>query len=217
MTKLPGNLVGLIALTLFLVASPAFSQASEVLLDPDGKPISNNEFRDYSLSDPQRKDAFTRTVRADGTVEIKLNRNAVEGTTLPAFTAKTIDGKTINLDDKVVVLNFWFIGCPGCREEIPKLNELAAKYADRADIVFLSVTTDEAPALRNFFRSVPFNYLHLAAAQNIMDMLDVKTFPRNAVVSRLGTIVYWRSTIKAWEKFESVINRELDAPRMSPK
>ena len=166
------------------------ARPKEILLDPDGKPVSNNEFRDYSLSDPQRKDPFKRTVRADGTVELRLNRNAVEGTTLPTFDVKTIDGKTINLEDKVVVLNFWFIGCPGCREEIPKLNELAAKYKDRADIVFLSVSTDEAPALRKFFHAVPFNYLHLAAAQNVMDMLEVNTFPKNAIVSRLGTIVY---------------------------
>jgi thiol-disulfide isomerase/thioredoxin len=218
MAKLSGNLFfGLITLSLFLFASSAFPQAREILLDPDGNSISNNEFRDYSLSDPRRKDPFTRTVRADGTVELRLNRNAVEGTTLPAFTAKTIDGQTIDLQDKVVVLNFWFIGCPGCREEIPKLNELAAKYADRADIVFLAVTPDEAPAIRNFFQTVPFNYLHLAASQNILDMLELKTFPRNAVVSRMGTIVYWRSTIKAWEKFDSVIKRELDTPRMSSK
>lgn len=207
----------MITLVLVLVAPAAFSQAREILLDPDGNVISNNEFRDYSLSDPKRKDPFTRTVRADGTVELRLNRNPVEGTTLPSFTTKTIDGQTIDLEGKVVVLNFWFIGCTGCREEIPKLNELAAKYADHADIVFLAVATDEAPTLRNFFRTVPFNYLHMAASQNIMDMLELKTFPRNAVVSRMGTIVYWRSSIKAWEKFDSVIKRELDTPRIRLK
>ena len=217
MVKFFGNLPGLITLLLFVLASPAFSQAREILLDPEGHVISNNEFRDYSLSDPKRKDTFIRTIRADGTVELRLNRNPVEGTTLPSFTAKTIDGKTIDLEDKVVVLNFWFIGCTGCREEIPKLNELAAKYANRADIVFLAIATDEAPALRNFFRAVPFNYLHLAASQNIMDLLEVKSFPRNAVVGRMGTIVYWRSSIKAWEKFDSVIKRELDTPRMLPQ
>jgi thiol-disulfide isomerase/thioredoxin len=197
-------------------ASSAAAQAKELLLDPDGRPISNNEFRDYSLSDPQRKDPFTRTVRSDGVVELRLKRNRVEGTTLPAFTAKSIDGKTLDLEDKVVVLNFWFIGCPGCLDEIPRLNALAAKYANRADIVFLAVTPDDEPALRNFFNTAPFNYLHLTSAQNVIDMLDVKTFPRNAVVGRDRTIVYWRSSVKAWEKFESVIDAELDTPRMSP-
>jgi thiol-disulfide isomerase/thioredoxin len=114
------------------------------------------------------------------------------------------------------VLNFWFIGCPGCLDEIPRLNALAAKYANRADIVFLAVTPDDEPALRKFFKTAPFNYMHLASSQNIVDMLEVKSYPRNVVVGRDRTIVYWRSSVKAWEKFESVINAELDTPRMSP-
>jgi hypothetical protein len=34
-------------------------------------------------------------------------------------------------------------------------------------------------------------------------------YPKNIVIDKHGTIVYWRSTIKAWEKFESVVRTEL--------
>jgi peroxiredoxin len=193
-------------------ASGQANRPKEVLLGPDGRPISNNEFRDYSLSDPLRRDPFTRTVTADGTVELRLNKNAVEGSAAPTFSIRTIDGKTISaaaLKGKVVVLNFWFIGCPGCMEEIPKLNNLAAKYTGRPSIVFLALSTDSPAPLSEFISKVPFNYLHSASARETIGLFGSKTFPRNVVIGKDGKIVYWRSTVKAWEQFETVIDAEL--------
>jgi len=34
-------------------------------------------------------------------------------------------------------------------------------------------------------------------------------YPKNIVIDRRGKIVYWRSTVHAWEKFESVIRGAL--------
>jgi peroxiredoxin len=197
------------------MASAAAGQTirpKEVLLGPDGQPISNNEFRDYSLSDPLRRDPFTRTVRADGTVELRLNKNSVEGSAAPPFSVRTIDGKTLSaaaLRGKVAVLNFWFIGCPGCMEEIPKLNKLAAKYAERTGIIFLALSTDPPRSVSEFISKVPFNYMHSAGARETIGLFGSETFPRNVVIGRDGKIVYWRSTVKAWEQFEKVIDAEL--------
>lgn len=198
-----------------MTASAASGQASrpkEVLLGPDGQPVSNNEFRDYSLSDPLRRDPFTRTVTADGTVELKLKKNRTEGAAAPAFSVTTIDGKNLSaakLKGRVVALNFWFIGCPGCMEEIPKLNALSAKYAGRAEIIFLALSTDPPAALREFISKVPFNYQHSASARETIALFGSKTYPRNIVIGKDGKIVYWRSTVKAWEQFEKVIDAEL--------
>lgn len=213
MIKLFGNLFfGLVTLSLFVFAPAAFSQAREILLDPDGNSISNNEFRDYSLSDPQRKDPFTRTVLADGRVEIRLNRNKFEGNAAPVFSVRTIDGKTLDqttLKGKVLVLNFWFIGCPGCMEEIPKLNDLAAKFAGKNDVIFLALSLDPAPSVIEFVKKVPFIYTHGGDARDTANLLGVKSFPRNIVIGRDGKIVYWRSTVTAWGQFEAVIKAEL--------
>jgi peroxiredoxin len=213
MTKVSGNLFGLIALSLLICTSPLFPQkAKEILLDPNGNVISSNEFRDYSLSDPQRKAPFTRTTLQDGTVEIRLKKNLFEGNTAVAFGVQTIDGKTIPaaaLKGKVLVMNFWFIGCPGCMEEIPKLNDLAAKFADRKDVVFIALSLDPAASVADFIKKVPFNYLHTGDAGPTADLFGVGSFPRNVVVGRDGKIVYWRSTVKAWEQFDAVIKAEL--------
>lgn len=218
MVKRSGNFLGSITLSLLVFAAAAFAQGDprarpkEILLDPDGKPISNNEFRDYSMSDPRRKDPFTRTTRPDGTVELRLKKNFFEGTVAPNFGLGTIDGKTITsaeLKGKVIVLNFWFIGCSGCMEEIPKLNELAAKFAGRKDVVFLALALDLPASVTEFVKKVPFNYTHSGDGQAIADLIGVTSFPRNIVIDGQGKIVYWRSTVKAWEQFEGVINSEL--------
>lgn len=205
-------------LLLLLFASAIVAQpprAKEVLKDPDGNTIPNNEFRDYSLSDPQRKDPFTRTVLADGTVEIRLNRNKFEGTAAPAFSVKTVDGKTLDqasLKGKVLVLSFWFIGCPGCLEEIPDLDKIAAKYAGNPNVVFLALALDQPRALSEFTKKVPFGYLHAGDAFPAMELFGIRSYPRNVVVGKDGKIVYWRSTIKAWDQFDRVIKTELAKP-----
>jgi cytochrome c biogenesis protein CcmG/thiol:disulfide interchange protein DsbE len=52
--------------------------------------------------------------------------------TAPAFELKTLDGATARLqtfDGKPLVLNFFASWCDPCREEMPLLNDLAAKAA----------------------------------------------------------------------------------------
>lgn len=187
----------------------------EILKDADGNVIPNNEFRDGSLSDPQRKKPFTRTVLADGTVELRLSRNPFEGKPAPAFSVTTIDGKTIDaqfLKGKVLVLNVWFIGCLGCMEEIPRLNELALKYAGNRDVVFLALAPDPPGSLAEFIKKTPLGYLHSGNAEATIERFGVGSFPRNAVIGKDGRIAYWRSTVRAWEQFERVIKAELEKP-----
>jgi peroxiredoxin len=54
------------------------------------------------------------------------------GKPAPSFTARTLDGKPFRLRDlrgKVVLLDFWAVGCPPCRIEMPELHKLQRKYA----------------------------------------------------------------------------------------
>lgn len=76
------------------------------------------------------------------------------------FTVKALDGKTYDitkLKGKAVVLNFWFIGCPPCRQEIPGLNTLVKEYAKK-DVVFLALALDDEKSLNDFLKKTPFTY-----------------------------------------------------------
>ncbi len=60
------------------------------------------------------------------------------GTEAPDFACKGVDGSTIKLSDyrgKIIIINFWRVGCPPCRKGIPYLEELYRKYKDKGLVV----------------------------------------------------------------------------------
>jgi peroxiredoxin len=69
----------------------------------------------------------------------------VIGHPAPDFTLTDLDGNTIRLRDfrgKVVFLNFWAIGCPPCRIEMPAMEEVYQEYKDK-DVVIIGVDLGE--------------------------------------------------------------------------
>lgn len=130
----------------------------------------------------------------------------------PAVSVKAIDGNTLNFADlkgKVVVLNFWFIGCPVCLAHKPKLNELAAKFAGNENVFFIAMTADTSGDVKKYVTKVRSDYIQVADAKPALEMFNFAGYPKNIVIGKNGEIVYWRSTIKAWDKFESAIRQEL--------
>lgn len=68
------------------------------------------------------------------------------GQQAPPFTLKDNHGKLVSLDDfkgKVVVIDFWGVYCPPCREDILSYGqEVHEKYKDKA-VVFINICIDE--------------------------------------------------------------------------
>ena len=75
------------------------------------------------------------------------------GKPAPPFSVKTLSGDNYSdqsLLGKTVVINFWFIKCKPCVDEIPKLNKLVKKYTHNKDVVFLSISFDQEKDIRSF-------------------------------------------------------------------
>ena len=67
-----------------------------------------------------------------------------KGQTVPDFTLKDIDGKTVKLSDfrgKTVLLLFWASWCPDCRAEIPQIKAMHT-LANPNSVAFVSVSFD---------------------------------------------------------------------------
>ena len=193
-----------------------FAQSNQppktLFFDSDGNAITNNEFVDIRMANFNYPDKTIVKTLDDGTIEFRLQKIPQEGMQAPEFSVKTLEGRTISsseLKGKVVVLNFWFIGCPVCRAHKPKLNDLRSKFSGRDDVIFVAMTADPAGEVKKYLAKKPFDYLNAADAKPSMDAFVFSGFPKNIVIDRSGRIVYWRSTIAAWDKFESVVRAEL--------
>jgi peroxiredoxin len=187
----------------------------EIFRDSDGNLVSNNEFVDIRLANFNYPDATVIKILEDGTKEFRLQKVAQEGMAAPDVKVRTIDGKNIALRDlrgKVVVLNFWFIGCAVCRAMKPQLNDFKKLFAGDDDVVFLAMTEDPESDVEKFIKKYPSEYLNAADAREAMSKFSFRGFPKNIVIDKQGKIVYWRSPIKAWNKFESVVRDELAKP-----
>lgn len=209
--------MGLAAAVIILAAAAVFPQAKvpagkTIFRDSDGNLVSNNEFVDIRMANFHYPDATVMRTLEDGTVEFRLQKVPQEGVQAQDFSVRTLDGATVSLGElrgKVVVLNFWFIGCPVCRALKPKLNEFKTRFEKDGDVVFLALTADTEDAVEKFLRKEPFDYVQAADAGPAIKRYSIGGYPKNIVIGRTGEIVYWRSTIKAWDKFESVIRTEL--------
>lgn len=196
---------------LITAAMPVIAQKT-VLVDHEGNPLSDGEFVDIRMANYQWTDQTIRTVLPDGTIQLRTQKIAQEGMSSPKFRVKTVKGKDIDLSKttgKVIVLNFWFVGCPACMDERPKLNELKAKFHDREDVIFLALTYDNEKTVKNYLAKNPIDYDVVSDADATLKLFAFSGYPKNVVISRSGEIVYWRSTVRAWNKFESVISGEI--------
>ncbi|MFN2500562.1 MAG: peroxiredoxin family protein [Pyrinomonadaceae bacterium] len=195
-----------------VVALRAKPPPKTIFRDSDGNLISNNEFVDIRMANFHIRDATMVNILTDGTTVFQLQKVPQEGAEAPNFTARTIEGFPVSLSSykgKVVVLNFWFIGCAVCRAEMPKLNQFAAKFAGEPDIEFIAMTADPAQNVRKYLAVNRFDYKQVTDARPALSMFVVGGYPKSIVIDKDGRILYWRSTVKAWDKFESVIRSEL--------
>jgi len=114
------------------------------------------------------------------------------GAPAPAFTLRTIDGKTVTLDSfkgKTLVINTWATWCPPCREETPDLlRSYAALHG--SNVVFLGVdSTEEAPIVRAFVASKGIPYAQaIDSGRTFANAYDIRYFPTTFVIDPNGIL-----------------------------
>ena len=120
---------------------------------------------------------------------------ALKGKPLPDFVFKDILGNTYTPEDikgKVVVINFWFMSCAPCIEEMPDLNKLVKEYKNNNDVLFLALTLDEkSPELNKFLKTHVFNYNIIPDSKDyIVKKLQVPAFPTHIVLDKNSNVMF---------------------------
>jgi thiol-disulfide isomerase/thioredoxin len=118
------------------------------------------------------------------------------GDPMPAYTAKYLDGKPLNLASEkgnVIFLNVWATWCGPCRFETPELQALQNQYAANGlKVIGVSVDEGETEAVKTFVAEQKITYpIALDPEGRIANLLQTTVLPTSLLLDRNGKIV-WR-------------------------
>ena len=120
---------------------------------------------------------------------------AMYGLPFPDFSVKTIDGNTFTLSESLktqdlVVINFWATWCPPCCMEFPFLQEAWEKYADRVDVIAMSIErTDTEKVLKSFAKEYGLTFSIGRDEKKLLDKMHGDAIPTTLIVDRDGKVV----------------------------
>lgn len=96
-------------------------------------------------------------------------------------------------DNKVIVLNFWFVGCKPCIKEIPELNKLANTFKDDG-VIFLAFANDNRFVLEHFLEKKKFNYNIIPNSSSFsIQQLGIHNFPTHIIIDPYGKVRFVKS------------------------
>jgi thiol-disulfide isomerase/thioredoxin len=114
------------------------------------------------------------------------------------FTAKTLQGKTVSLDDfkgKVIYIDFWASWCGPCRQQFPFAKQLQAKFTakEKKKIEFLYISIDEnEESWRSAIEKLEIHGFHTISPGNwnseACKFFKISSIPRYMLIDKTGNI-----------------------------
>lgn len=134
--------------------------------------------------------SWSNTEEFDPTKEYKLNYDCLNGSIIPDFTYVNLEGdkKKIRNNNQYILLNFWFIGCAPCIEEIPEL--ILINNQDNINVI--SIALDNENDLKEFLKTKSdLNYEIIPNGKSLIrDTLQLPfAYPTNYLINPDNIIV----------------------------
>ena len=165
----------------------------------------------------ENKKTLVKTTREEFDTELrktekKITKTNKLGTDFPEFDLLDLNGNRLTrteLKGKVLVLNFWFIGCSPCEMERPSLNDLTKVYADNKDVVFISFAKNDKEQLTKFLAENPILYNVVPTDKDfIKTQFEINEYPVNIILDRNGK--YFFNSSASGVGILTILQRQID-------
>ena len=196
----------LLAVSLPAVAQHPHVTKATVFTDVDGSVLSRKVFRSklqtkqFVVGDAQISNSIITSISLrpapapDSVRTQAISPVRTYSTPAPTFTLTDINGQSYDLATlrgKVVVVNFWFIKCAPCQQEMPALKQLTVEYRANPDVVFISLAREDADRLRRYVANKgDFGFAVLPLPQPLAKEFGITGYPTTAVIDKSGRYAY---------------------------
>jgi len=148
-------------------------------------------------------------------IEPTLTEASLEaGDIAPDWNLGSSNGEMITLSDyrgKLVLIDFFFAGCPPCIEVLPSLDSLYQKYRDRGLQMIGISYVDTRKTLEYFKERHGINYPLLKGGIDVKIAYNVSHFPAFFLIDKNGEILFHqRFNHQTIEKLENIINQHVN-------
>jgi len=183
-----------------------------ILRDENNESISADVYRKKLSANRYNVEPILKENKIIG---LKLKTYSLLDQIAPDYSALTLEEKVITAASqkgKITIINFWYIGCIPCMEEIPILNKVAEKYKNNSDITFLGVSIDSTVRLKEFLSKNRFDFQIVSDKSDMTKnfQANINGFPTTVIIDQNGKIVFGLNYLGEDAKFlESAINKEI--------
>jgi peroxiredoxin len=114
-----------------------------------------------------------------------------KGAFAPEFSLKSVSGETVQLSDfqgKVVLVNFWAVWCPPCRQEMPAIQNIHENYGDQVVVLGVNAGDTQRDAL-GFMDELGLTFeVLLDSTYDVEDLYRVRGLPSTFFIDANGVI-----------------------------
>ena len=130
---------------------------------------------------------------------------------LPDVTVKTLEGKTVNMQEfgqsgKIIVISFWATWCAPCKNELDIIADVYSDWQDDYDMELVAVSIDtkrsvgKIPAL---VASKGWEYIVLSGDHTeLQNAFGFQTIPQTFLVNQEGKIIYHHNGYVPGDEYE---------------
>jgi thiol-disulfide isomerase/thioredoxin len=172
----------------------------------NGMPNITLRFMKLEISNDSIIQPFNYDVRVGNKYIFRADKYDKIGMSITPRLFQTIYGDSVQIggvQSKPTLINLWFVHCPGCIQEMPALNCLQEKYADRVN--FVALTFDNEKDVLTFLQKRDFKFKQIADVEYFIKQIGSKPYPENIFIDKNGIIRYIEGGLGEATDFDRVL------------